>query len=145
MSSFASLNSEPAEAFISKEKKAPDVKRCMKTSDFSFFSPHRENEQLPVGFKDFTDFTRSQKPERENIFFTFRMREDEMGSLFSAVASWWRIKSSSSSSAVPSRCLYVQTEGETVKRLLVQRGNITHTRGFSQNAHLPKRFWPPND
>lgn len=130
MSSFASLNSEP-----------PDVKRY----ENSFFSPALRISLI---------LHRSQKPGRENIFLTFRMREDEMGSLFSAVASWWRIKSSSSSSAVPSRRLHVQTEAvtadcETAEAafMLVQRGKrLTHTHtGFSQNAHLTKRFWPPNN
>lgn len=132
MSSFASLNSEP-----------PDVKR----HENSFFSPRRENERNLLALRISLILHRSQKPGRENIFLTFRMREDEMGSLFSAVASWWRIKSSSSSSAVPSRRLHVQTEAvtadcETAEAafMLVQRGKRdTHTHtGFSQNAHLTK-------
>lgn len=118
MSSFASLNSEPPEN--------------------SFFSPRRENERNLLALRISLILHRSQKPGRENIFLTFRMREDEMGSLFSAVASWWRIKSSSSSSAVPSRRLHVQTEAvtadcETAEAafMLVQRGKRdTHTRVF---------------
>lgn len=130
MSSFASLNSELPEN--------------------SFFSPRRENERNLLALRISLILHRSQKPGRENIFLTFRMREDEMGSLFSAVASWWRIKSSSSSSAVPSRRLHVQTEGvtadcETAEAafMLVQRGKRdthTHTHGFFTKCTSNKGF-----
>lgn len=113
MSSFASLNSE-----------LPDVKR----HENSFFSPRRENERNLLALRISLILHRSQKPGRENIFLTFRMREDEMGSLFSAVASWWRIKSSSSSSHVQTEAVTADCETAEAAFMLVQRGKRdTHT------------------